>query len=116
MAMLRERGTVLEICPSSNLHTGVVRSLGEMRAILRAMVDGRVAFTISTDGPEMLRSYLRAELNLLLRHEILSMAEVERAIEVGRQSSFLGGVPALERASGPMWAAPPEPRPVEVRT
>ena len=31
MAMLRERGVVLEVCPSSNLHTRVVRSYAELR-------------------------------------------------------------------------------------
>ena len=39
---------------------------------------GGVRFTISTDGPEMLRSYLRDELGLLMRHEILSLDEVQR--------------------------------------
>ena len=37
-------------------------------------------FTLSTDGPEMLRTYLREELNMLLRTGILSFEEVEAAI------------------------------------
>ncbi len=35
MALLRERGIVLEVCPSSNLNTRVVRDVAEMRQILR---------------------------------------------------------------------------------
>ena len=52
MAMLRERGIVLEVCPTSNLNTRVVRDLNEMRYILRTFVDQGVSFALSTDGPE----------------------------------------------------------------
>jgi hypothetical protein len=55
-----------------------------------------VRFTISTDGPEMLRSYLRNELNLLMRHDVLSLDEVQRVIEVGEEATFLDRVPAIE--------------------
>jgi len=94
LAILRERGTVLEVCPSSNLNTGVLRNLADVRRVVRAMADGGVRFTISTDGPEMLRTYLRDELNLLMRHEILSLEEAERAIQTGEQASFLDRAPA----------------------
>ena len=89
MAMLRERGTVLEICPSSNLQTGVLRSHAELRSSVRALIDNGVRFTISTDGPEMLQSYLRDELNMLVRHSVLTTDEVMTAIAVGEQASFL---------------------------
>src|SRR5918999_984305 len=95
MGLLRERGIVLEVCPSSNLNTRVVGSLAEVRHILRRLVEHDVRFTISTDGPEMLRSYLRDEINLLLRHDILSLDEVQAAIEVGRQATFLDRVPVI---------------------
>ena len=96
LALLRERGTVLEVCPSSNLNTGVLSSVAEIRRVVRALVDGGVRFTISTDGPEMLRSYLRAELQLLLRHEILSLEEVGSAIRTGHDASFLDRAPTID--------------------
>ena len=96
LAMLRERRTVLEVCPSSNLTTGVVRSHAELRRVVRAMVDEDVSFTISTDGPEMLRSYLRDELVMLMRHEILSLDEVRRAIGTGERASFLDRAPIID--------------------
>jgi adenosine deaminase len=96
LAMLHERGTVLEVCPSSNLNTRVLRSVAEVRRVVRALVDHDVRFTISTDGPEMLRTYLRDEMNLLMRHEILSLDEVLAAIEVGEQASFLDRAPTIE--------------------
>jgi adenosine deaminase len=94
LAMLRERGVVLEVCPSSNLNTRVVRTYAELRGILRALVDHEVRFALSTDGPEMLRSYLRDEIALLLRREILTLEEVERALATARHASFLDHAPA----------------------
>jgi adenosine deaminase len=94
--MLRERGTVLEVCPSSNLNTRVLANPGEVRRVVRALVEHGVRFTVSTDGPEMLRSYLRNELQLLMRHDILSLEEVERAIGIGSEASFLDRAPSIE--------------------
>ena len=96
LAMLSERGTVLEVCPSSNLNTRVLGSTADLRRVVRALVDHRVRFTVSTDGPEMLRSYLRNELQLLLRHEILSLDEVVEAIRIGSEASFLDRAPTIE--------------------
>ena len=96
LAMLRERGTVLEVCPSSNINTAVLPTLEDVRRVVRALVEHDVRFTVSTDGPEMLRSTLRAELQLLMRHEILSLDEIKRAIEVGAEASFLDRAPAIE--------------------
>jgi adenosine deaminase len=95
LEMLRERGTVLEVCPSSNLNTGVLRDPADIRRVLRAMIEHGVRFTISTDGPEMLRTYLRDELQLLLRSEILTLDEVHEAIAVGSTASFLDRAPVI---------------------
>jgi adenosine deaminase len=93
LAMLRERGVVLEVCPSSNLNTRVIRTHAELREIMRALIDHEVAFALSTDGPEMLRSYLRDEIAMLLRREILSLDEVERALATARDASFVDRAP-----------------------
>ena len=90
MAMLRERQIVLEVCPSSNLNTRVVGNVPELRTILRTLIDNEVRFALSTDGPEMLRSYLRDEVAFLLRHEILTLEEILRALDTATQASFLG--------------------------
>ncbi len=105
MAMLRERGIVLEVCPTSNLNTRVVRDLAEMRYILRSLVENDVSFALSTDGPEMLRSYLRDEIGLLLRHEILSLEEVEAALATANRASFVHPAPPIELNREPIPAA-----------
>ena len=107
MAMLRERGIVLEVCPSSNLNTRVVNDLAELRHIIRRLVDHEVRFALSTDGPEMLRSYLRDEIALLLRHEILSLDEVVRALATADRSSFLDTAPSPEALREPIGPGEP---------
>ena len=62
MEMIRERGIVLEICPTSNLNTRVVSGWDEFRWIFDTFRRNEVRFTINTDGPEMLKTYIRDEL------------------------------------------------------
>jgi hypothetical protein len=65
MEMIRERGIVLEICPTSNLNTRVVSGWDEFRWIFDTFRRNEVRFTINTDGPEMLKTYIRDELATL---------------------------------------------------
>ena len=99
MAMLAERGTVLEVCPTSNLTTRVIRNVAELRFILRSLIDNAVPFAFSTDGPEMLRSHLRDEMSRLLRAEIMSLEEIMRAIDTAHAASFLDSLPPSSEPS-----------------
>jgi len=92
MAMIQERGIVLEICPSSNLNTRVVSSWDEFRWILDTFRRNGVRFTISTDGPEMLRTYIRDELATLGRLGILSIEEQEQVAATSMAASFVPNV------------------------
>ena len=49
---------VLEICPSSNLLTGALADEDALRDTVRTFADREVAFTIATDGPEMMQTHL----------------------------------------------------------
>ena len=51
MAMIRERGITLEVCPTSNLNTRVVSGWDEFRWIFNTFRKNGVKFTINTDGP-----------------------------------------------------------------
>ncbi len=90
MRLLHETGTVLEICPTSNLLTKALPDEDAIRATFRAFVDHGVAFTIATDGPEMMGTHLRNELELLERIGALSAAELAEANARGHAASFLG--------------------------
>ena len=88
MHALREAGTVLEICPTSNLLTKALADESAVRETLRRFVEHGVAFTIATDGPEMMRTHLRDELELLLRIEALDEDELREANARGHAAAF----------------------------
>jgi adenosine deaminase len=92
MEMLRDRGIVLEICPASNLNTRVVASWEEFRWIFDQFRRNEVRFTINTDGPEMLKTYIRDELQTLGRLGILSPEDQRQAIETAQAASFVPNV------------------------
>jgi adenosine deaminase len=90
MQTLSEAGVVLEICPTSNLLTKALPDEDAVRDTFRAFVEHDVAFTIATDGPEMMRTHLRDELELLLRISALSEDELHAANARGHASTFIG--------------------------
>ena len=85
---LRELGTVLEICPTSNLLTKALPDEDAVRQTIRRFVDAGVPFTIATDGPEMMRTHLRDEFELLLRIGALDEAELREANARGHAAAF----------------------------
>ncbi|QQG48915.1 MAG: adenosine deaminase [archaeon] len=88
---LAERDLVLEVCPTSNLNTGIVKGPAEMRRVFRALKEHRVKFTINTDGPEMLGTNLRGEMEYLLREKALDESDLLKANGVAFGASFLRG-------------------------
>src|SRR6185312_16552445 len=89
MKELREREVVLEICPTSNLLTKSLPDEEAVRDVIRMFVDHGVRFTIATDGPEMMRTHLRDEFDLLLRIGALDQDELREANERGHDASFV---------------------------
>jgi adenosine deaminase len=89
MGALRETEIVLEICPTSNLLTKALPDEDAVRETFRSFVEHGVAFTIATDGPEMMRTHLRDELELLLRIGALDEDELAQANRRGHDASFL---------------------------
>jgi adenosine deaminase len=88
MVALAEAGIVLEICPTSNLLTKALSGEEAVRETLRTFLDNGVAFTIATDGPEMMRTHLRDEFELLLRIGALTEDEAEAANARGHSAAF----------------------------
>ncbi len=89
MALLRERGVVLEICPSSNLATRAVGSLEELGRVLQAFWTHGVRFSINTDGPYLLDTSLRREVDLLRDNQVLAGEQIEQAFRWAREATFL---------------------------
>ncbi|TML71903.1 MAG: adenosine deaminase [Actinobacteria bacterium] len=91
MSAIRDAEIVLEICPTSNLLTKALANEEAVRETFRSFADAGVAFTIATDGPEMMRTHLRDELDLLLRIGALDDAELAEANRRGHDASFVRG-------------------------
>ena len=92
MAMLNERAIVLEVCPTSNLNTRVVSGWDEFRWIFDQLHRNGVRYTISTDGPEMLKTYIRDELATLGRLGILTLADQQQIAATSLAASFVRNV------------------------
>lgn len=86
---LAEAGTVLELCPSSNLRTRAVADVAEFGAVMRTFNAAGVRFTINTDGPYLLDTHLRQEFELLMRGGVLDDAGLARCNEIARAATFI---------------------------
>jgi len=86
---LAERGILLEICPSSNLDTKVVRDIDELRDYIAVFRKHKVRFSFNTDGPEMLQTTLRDELKLAVRSSLVTKDELAQCGEWAQAASFL---------------------------
>jgi adenosine deaminase len=91
MRELRDAEVVLEICPTSNLLTKALADEDAVHDVFRAFVEHNVRFSIATDGPEMMRTHLRDELDLLLRIGALTQDELAEANARGHEASFVRG-------------------------
>jgi adenosine deaminase len=89
MEAIADARIVLEVCPTSNLLTKALPDEDAVRDTFRAFVDASVPFTIATDGPEMMRTHLRDELELLQRIGALGLDELDEANRTGHEASFL---------------------------
>src|SRR5436853_5404376 len=89
MRSLASAGIVLEICPTSNLLTKALPDEDAVRETFRRFVEHSVPFTIATDGPEMMRTHLRDELELLERIGALDRDELDEANARGHEASFV---------------------------
>jgi adenosine deaminase len=89
MTQLRDAEITLEICPTSNLLTKSLPDEDAVRDTFRTFKDAGVPFTIATDGPEMMRTHLRDEFELLLRIGALDEGELADANRRGHEKSFV---------------------------
>jgi adenosine deaminase len=89
MTQICEAEIVLEICPTSNLLTKSLPDEDALRDTFRAFTEHGVAFTIATDGPEMMRTHLRDEFELLLRIGAIDESGLSEANRRGHDATFV---------------------------
>ena len=87
MALARERGVTLEMCPWSNYLTNSVKRIEEHP--LKRLFDEGVRVTISSDDPEVLDTNLNNEYRIA--HEILglSLADIAVCNRYAAEASFI---------------------------
>lgn len=89
MKKLADDKIVLEICPTSNIRTQAVKDWTEMKKTIRTLIENNVLFTINTDGPELIETTVKKEFEKLLEHNILSIDEVKKAIDLSHKVTFI---------------------------
>lgn len=96
--MLCETGVVLEVCPSSNVHTQTVRSFASHP--VRELYQRDVAITIGDDDPITSRTRVSQELTLLKEQLGFSFAELKELQKNGLKASFLRERDIKDRLAG----------------
>lgn len=86
LGLLKERGTLLEICPTSNLHTGVVDKIEDHPA--HKLFDKGVRISISTDDPLISRIDLNSEYGVCLNKLGFDFEELKTTNLMAIDSAF----------------------------
>lgn len=90
MDLLVKNGTVLEICPLSNLMTKAVTDVAELKQLLGRLLDHGVKFCINTDWPEVIENgHLRKQIDWLVRDGILTTEQIAACGKVAFEASFV---------------------------
>ncbi len=92
LARVAQTGTVLELCPTSNVRTGAVRDVEQMGEIVQRLCEGGVRIVIATDGPEMIGTRLRAEYAVLVRSGAMTAAQAREINQAAHEATFLPGL------------------------
>ncbi len=86
VAYLREAGTPIEVCISSNLRTGAVSALESHP--LRSLADAEVCIVLGSDDPAMFDTDIAAEYRLAYRRLGLSGMRIRNIARAGFERSF----------------------------
>jgi adenosine deaminase len=86
VAHLKERRIPVEMCPISNLRTGVVADL--TRHPIRAFFDQGLLVSVNTDDPRMFGTTLEAEYLALAEHLGFRLEEIRRLVENAIDSTW----------------------------
>ncbi len=106
LAELHERGVHLEVCPTSNVHTGAAVSITEHPIV--PLWRAGVSLSFHTDNRLMSQVTHSGEALALLREAALTEADLLRMGALALEASFLGdAAKASARAAFAAWAAAP---------
>ena len=87
VALARERGTVFEVCVTSNYQSGVVKALTEHP--LPGMLAAGLSVTVNTDDPSVSRITLSHEYQHVCEDLNISVDVLKQSVDCAAQASFL---------------------------
>lgn len=87
VALLREREVTLEVCPTSNVRTGVVSGYGTHP--LRRLYDAGVRVTLNSDDPAMFQTSISHEYDVAAREFGFSEPELRQLTQNALDAAFL---------------------------
>lgn len=91
--MLRERGTTLEVCPTSNVHTGAVPAFRQHPLV--DLLRLQLGVTLNTDDPSVSATTLSDEILVAVKEMGLAVSLVYRMLRQSVEAAF---IPEAERA------------------
>ncbi len=87
VALARERGTLFEVCVTSNYHSGVVDSIPNHP--LKKMIESGLNISINTDDPSISRISLSSEYQTIHKTLEISMDVIGTRVKAAAQGAFL---------------------------
>lgn len=87
--LLRDRETVLEICPTSNMRLGVINDIEELHKIMDVVHTNKLNFCINSDGPVFLNISVNDELIMLYENKIFNGEEIKDIVMKSHKYSFI---------------------------
>lgn len=87
---LAAKGTVLEVCPTSNVCTELVDSYDDFFEIFEKFKKHGVKYTINADNPMLLQTNVQKEFQHLYDNNILTLKDIKNAMETAKEASFIG--------------------------
>ena len=91
---LRETGVTLEVCPTSNVKTGIVPDFGHHP--LRRLYDAGVRVTLNSDDPAMFQTNIAHEYEVAARELGFTEPELLQLTRNAIEAGFRGGVAQKE--------------------
>jgi adenosine deaminase len=87
VALARERGTLFEVCVTSNHHSGVVDSISKHP--IKNMIEAGLNVTINTDDPSISKINLSSEYQTVHNDLGISMDTLGMRVKAAAQGAFL---------------------------
>ncbi|MEA3375966.1 MAG: adenosine deaminase family protein, partial [Chloroflexota bacterium] len=86
VSLIRERNVTLEVCPTSNVQTGVVRDL--CRHPLPELVALRLPVSVNTDDPSVSDTTLTDEYRVAVSTMSITLDQIKHMIVTAAEASF----------------------------